>query len=107
MLVEQSYRLCRQLPKDEQFGLASQIKRAATSIPANISEGAARNSRKDYVRFLYIARGSLSELDTHFEVCDRLGVLSKDSISEAQRHLERTSFLLNKQINALTTTALK
>lgn len=100
-LVEKAYSICLELPTNEKYGLSDQICRSATSIPANISEGAARNSTKDYVRFLYMARGSLAELDTHIEVCQRLQLISSDSIDGVKKSIERTSYLLNKQINAL------
>jgi four helix bundle protein len=59
-LVEKVYRLTESFPKYEQFGLSSQLRRAAISVPANIAEGAARSTRKDLLHFLVIARGSLS-----------------------------------------------
>ncbi|MDR4499789.1 MAG: four helix bundle protein [Candidatus Scalindua sp.] len=58
------YKICEELPIDEKYGLASQMKRAVISIPCNIAEGAARNTHKEFIHFLSIAQGSLSELDT-------------------------------------------
>ena len=63
-LVAESYRLARQLPKDERFELSSQLRRAAVSVPANIAEGHGRGTRKDYAHFISIAKGSLAELET-------------------------------------------
>ena len=63
------YALCGRLPVDEKYGLASQMKRAAVSIPSNIAEGAARNSTREFIQFISIAHGSLSELDTQIELC--------------------------------------
>jgi four helix bundle protein len=63
-LVSELYKLTTNLPDIERFGLASQIRRAAVSVPSNIAEGAARNSDKELIQFLYISLGSLSELET-------------------------------------------
>jgi len=70
------YRLTESFPKSGIYGLTSQLRRAATSVPANIAEGAARTGTNELLRFLSIASGSLSELDTHLEIASRLGYLS-------------------------------
>ena len=72
-LVEVVYRFSGKSPDSERFGLTSQIRRAAVSIPSNIAEGAARRSTPEYLRFLSIARGSLSEMDTQQQTACRLG----------------------------------
>ncbi len=75
-LAAEVYRLTRTMPKQEEYRIASQMIRAATSIPANIAEGHGRNTRKDYAHFISIARGSLFELETfvllvqHLEIAD-------------------------------------
>ena len=71
-LVEEVYRLCQHFPKQEMYGLISQIQRAAVSVPANIAEGHAMGSGKDFLRYLAIAQGSLAELETHLILAERI-----------------------------------
>ncbi len=71
-LVKDIYMITESLPKSEQFGLFSQMRRSAVSIPSNIAEGAARQSDKEFARFLLIARGSLMELDTQLTLSEQL-----------------------------------
>jgi four helix bundle protein len=82
-LVVESYRLSNLLPKSEMFGLASQIRRAAVSIPANIAEGHGRDHLGDYLRHLSIANGSLMELETHFVVMTRLSYAKIEDVHNA------------------------
>jgi four helix bundle protein len=93
-LVIQLYSLTKGFPRNEDFGLTSQIRRAGVSVPSNISEGMTRRWPKERAHFLNIAQGSLSELDTQIEVCRRLHYIQDDlsedilgKLSEIQRLL--------------------
>ncbi len=79
-LASNIYQLTSNYPKDEIFGINSQMRRAAVSIPSNIAEGSARGSRKEYIRFLYIAAGSVSELETQLELSIRTKMAEKIQI---------------------------
>jgi four helix bundle protein len=79
-LVEHVYAETRHFPKEELFGLTSQMRRAAVSVPANIAEGAARSGTRELARYLSIAAASLSELDTHVEIAIRLGFLKDNHL---------------------------
>lgn len=83
-LVEQVYRDTGTLPRDEVYGLRSQIRRAAVSIPSNIAEGSARSSPLELLHYLTIACGSLAELETQLELAVRLGYLQANADSVAQ-----------------------
>ena len=76
-LVLECYRVTQRFPSNEQFGLTAQLKRAAVSVPANIAEGFGRWHRKEFVRFLLTANGSLKEVETHLIISQRLGFLQK------------------------------
>jgi four helix bundle protein len=91
-LVEVLYRESQAFPKQEMFGLAAQIRRAAVSIPSNIAEGAARNTPGELCQFLGIACGSLAELETQVELCVRLGYLSSEC--ETVHQLDRVGPLV-------------
>jgi len=80
-LVEKVYSMTRSFPKEEVYGLTLQMRRAAVSVPSNIAEGAARGSKKEFVQFLYIALGSLEELETQFILACRVGLTSDRSLS--------------------------
>lgn len=90
LLAEQAYRLTKAFPKEEMFGMTSQIRRASASIPANIAEGYGRDNPGDYVHMLRIANGSLKELETHLLLCVRVGLISEET---ADAHLAETDRL--------------
>ena len=81
-LVTLVYKMAMQFPTDEKFGLISQIRRSAISIPYNIAEGYGRNYRKDYSRFLQIARGSLFENQTQLEIAVNLDFVNVENLEE-------------------------
>ena len=74
-LVKEVYEITACFPREEAYGLVSQIKRAAVSIPSNIAEGAARNSNKEFIQFLYVSLGSLAELETQLLLSKELGFI--------------------------------
>lgn len=85
-IVEEIYRLTAEFPRNEEYGLKSQMRRAAISIPSNIAEGQGRGHGKEFVQFLHIALGSLSELETQIEIASRLQIVqSQEAISILQR----------------------
>lgn len=91
-LVELVYSLTSQFPSDEKFGLVSQMRRAAVSIPSNIAEGAARKGDKELIQFLMIAIASLSELETHYLISIRLKFIEKNK--ELEKMLMESKKLL-------------
>ena len=91
------YQLVKFLPPDENFVLSSQMRRAAISIPSNIAEGQGRETMKEFVRFLAVARGSLRELSTQIEICERIHYLEASQTSRANELMTE----LDKMINAL------
>lgn len=100
-LVTETYALTKIWPKEELFGLTSQVRRAAVSIPANIAEGYGRESRASYSNFLRIAQGSLKELETLFEVAVRVGIESEERIKPQRLKCESVGKLLNLLIRKL------
>jgi len=93
-LVTEVYKIAKLLPQEENYNLASQMKGAAISIPSNIAEGAARNTKKEFINFLHIARGSLGELDTHWEIVRRLEYLREEKVDNINTIMERIDKML-------------
>ena len=100
-IVKNIYSLIRNLPKEEQYGLSDQMRRAAVSIPSNIAEGFGRHAAKDYCRFLSIARGSKYELETQIDICMMLGYLCENDVNETLSLLDEVGKMLNSLINKL------
>ncbi|WP_203292634.1 four helix bundle protein [Luteirhabdus pelagi] len=86
-LTKEVYKTCSALPDDEKFGLTSQIKRSAVSIPSNIAEGAGRNSDKEFVHFLSVANGSSYELETQMILVLELDLLTENDIKPILKRL--------------------
>jgi len=98
--AENVYKTVGAFPKSEEYGLGSQLKRAAVSIPSNIAEGAARKSKREFTQFLYIAAGSASEIDTQLALALRLGYLSPEVKAGLDRDLEIISKMISSLINS-------
>ncbi len=96
-LAALTYRLTKTFPKEEMFGLTSQMRRAASSIPANIAEGWGRQGSKEFQQFLRMAQGSLRELETHLLLSERVELCTKDHIQP----LLQEATILSKQLLAL------
>lgn len=96
-LVTLIYQLVPVLPENEKYGLIPQIKRSAISIPSNIAEGYGRNYKKDYARFLQIARGSLFENQTQLEIAVNLNFIKSDDLKE----IKELSIEVEKMLNSL------
>jgi len=96
-LAESCYRLTRQFPRDELFGLTSQIRRAVASIPANIAEGHGRESTGNFVQSMRVSQGSLKELETHLLLAERIGILPAPDLEMVLGRCES----LGKMVRAL------
>ena len=96
-LVGRLYEWTAGFPADERFGLTTQMRRAAVSVPSNIAEGAARGTRREFVRFLMMSRGSLSELDTQARIAQALGFCDD---AEILSEIERLQITLGALIKA-------
>lgn len=99
LLVKNIYQLTKSFPKDEQFGLVSQMRRAAVSIPSNIAEGCGRNHFKDSIQFFFVARGSIYELETQLLLSTDLEFTASAELEICLNQVVRCKKLLNGFIN--------
>lgn len=100
-LVSEIYKLTKKFPKDELFGLTSQMRRAAVSIPANLAEGYARKHRAEYTQFVRVAFGSGAELETHLLLARNLGFVSNSETATADALLNEVMRMLNRLSSSL------
>jgi four helix bundle protein len=100
-LAETCYRLTRDFPREELFGLTSQIRRAASSVPANIAEGHGRENTGNFVQHLRIAQGSLKELETHFLLAERVSILKAIDLQPVLSQCETLGKMLRALIRSL------
>jgi four helix bundle protein len=103
-LVEEIYSLTKNFPKEEQFGLVSQLRRAAVSIPSNIAEGRYRTTNKDCKQFFTIGFGSGAEVETQLQIALRLGYLREEGYHRAASLLSEVMKMLNVLIKQLSNT---
>jgi len=101
ILVKDVYKISVKFPKEEIYGLTSQIKRATISIPSNISEGASRQSNKEFIQFLYIALGSASEVETQLIIAKELNFIDSKDLDYLLKSLEKIKKMLNGLIKSL------
>ena len=102
-LVVEVYDLVKKLAKEELFALSDQIRRAVISIPSNIAEGQGRNSSKEFIHFLSIAKGSKAELETQLLLCVRINYLKELEIEKAMSLVEEVGKMLHSLQKRLTT----
>ncbi len=96
-LATDVYHVTRTFPKEEQYGMSIQMRRSAVSIASNIAEGAARQSRKEFLQFIHIALGSVSELDTQLEIALRANLTGLESM----QRLQATAMRINQMLRGL------
>jgi four helix bundle protein len=102
-LVTELYRATEPFPQREMFGLTNQLRRAGVSIPSNIAEGQGRGTTKDFLNFLYVARGSLQEAETQILIASRLGYVGDECRDSLLARTAEVSRILNGLINSLAT----
>ena len=101
-LALEIYKATKDFPKEETYGLVSQLQRAAASVPANIAEGYDRNHRREYIQFLYIAKGSLAEVETYLSLALDLGYIEKELYCDIENIREETGRMLHGLIKSIT-----
>lgn len=101
ILVDEVYRLTKAFPAKEKFGLTSQLRRSAVSIPSNIAEGWGRHVTNEYVQFLRYARGSLYEAETQLRIARRNGYLNEEALTALLHHTNRLGKMLLALMRAL------
>jgi four helix bundle protein len=101
MIAERVYRLTKRFPKDEVYGMTSQIRRAAVSVAANIAEGHGRENSGSFVQFLRIAQGSLKELETHLLLTLRVGLGSANELDPILRQCDELGRMLRSLIRSI------
>lgn len=94
------YKVTKKFPAEERFGITSQIRRSAVSVPSNIAEGAARNTKKEFNNFLHIAQASLSELDTQMELSKNIGYIGNETYCEIDSIMEDVDKMLSGLIRS-------
>ena len=95
------YKITESFPESEKFGLVSQLRRAAVSLPSNLAEGSGRNGKKELINFLHIARGSLFEIGTQLEISQRLGFVSQDDYDKLEERRATIQRMMNALISSL------
>lgn len=100
-LVKEIYKITIKFPKEEIYGLTSQIKRAVISIPSNIAEGASRQTNKEFIQFLYIALGSASEVETQLIIAKELNFINDSDLNYLSNKLGKIKKMLNGLIKHL------
>ena len=100
-LTVEIYSIVKLLPHEETFVLSDQMRRAAISIPSNIAEGQGRDSMKEFIRFLSVARGSLRELSTQLEICERVNYWEQSRTVKAKYLIGEIDKMLNALSNSL------
>ena len=100
-IAKESYKLTKTFPREELFAITNQIRRAATSVPANIAEGYGRDSRGEYMQFLRYAQGSLKELETHFIISEEVGIIPKGHANAVLQLCDEQGRMLRTLIRSL------
>ncbi|MBI5762174.1 MAG: four helix bundle protein [Planctomycetes bacterium] len=102
-LCKDVYQLTRRFPSDERFGLVAQLRKAAVSVPSNIAEGYNRGGTRDYIRFLWIANGSVAEIETQLLLAESLGYLGDKELAVVQKRVASIERMLRAMIRSLET----